>query len=757
MSLRRACSAAFRRARSRIVRRRLPVTAAALLAGAACAPSPPGNAVPGDRARQPGAARPSIVIVSIDTLRSDRLPAYGYSAIETPAIDRLAADGVLFERAWTHVNLTLPSHVSIFTGLLPHEHGVRDNAGYRLDPAVPTLAAELRQHGYATGGFVSSWVLRQDTGVGRGFDVYDDRVAYETGRQSGQNQRPGAETLAAASEWLGGVAGEPFLLFLHLYEPHAPYEPPAPFAERYASPYDGEVAAADAVVGGLIRRLEELGLYEDALVILLSDHGEGLMDHGEMDHLILIYREVLQVPLIVKLPRGERAGDRVAANVQLGDVAPAVYSVLGLEPPPGLAGVDLLGLDPAGTEAPLRQILSESVYPRIHFGWSDLASVVEGDLHFIESPDPELFRLSLDPQEQNNVIQQERAAARRFRAVLAETDRTLTSPVEDDPEARRRLVSLGYLSGGARAQAGAGPLANPRDRIGIVADLGRVPRLVRDGELAAAESVLRTVLQQEPQLVLAWQQLGDVLERRLRPRQALEAYRQAFEMSAGAAANAGVKVAELLLVEDRVAEAREYALAIAELEPMAYDVLAQAALLEDDLAAAERHLERAIARRGPRIAPLITKLAWLNRQERFEQALTLSDEVVTEFGEREDRRILGHLYLYRGAALAALGRTSEAERAYREAISLRTDLLGAYSSLAFLQALTGRGAEVGRTLQEMVTVNPGPGAYVEAVRALRAMKDPGSADGVLGEALRRWPEAEELRRLDAPRRAEPEF
>lgn len=717
---------------------------AAVLAALACTPSPPP-----DEETAAGTARPPIVLISIDTLRSDRLPAYGYDGVDTPAIDRLVAEGVLFERAYTHVNVTLPSHASVFTGLLPPEHGVRDNAGYRLDEAIPTLAAELGRAGYATGGFVSSYVLRAGTGIARGFDVYDDEVGFETGRQLGRLQRPGTETLGAASDWLGGVADSPFFLFLHLYEPHAPYEPPAPFSERYGNPYDGEVAAADAVVGELIRRLEDLGVYHEAVVILLSDHGEGLMDHGEMDHLILIYREVIQVPLIVKLPGGERAGDRVAVDAQLSDVAPTVYSLAGLRSPAGLAGLDLQGLQAMSSGGDPRRIVSESVYPRIHFGWSDLASVVEGDLHFIESPDPELYRLSEDPGERTNVIQEERAVARRLRAALQEVDRALTPPAEDDPETRRRLESLGYLSGGART--GDGALADPKSRIGVVADLGRASRLIDGGDLAEAEEALRAVLASEPQLVLAWQQLGDVLERRRRPRQALQAYRKAFDESAGDAVNAGLKVAELLLLEGRIEEAREHALAVVDRSPMANDVLAQAALLEGDLAEARSYLDLAIAERGPQIMPLITKTAWFNEQDRFEEALALSDEVLAEFGDRGDREILGHLYLYRGAALAALGREAEAESAYREAIALRRELLGAYSSLAFLQALTGRTGEVGRTLQEMVTVNPSPAAYAEAVRALRAMNDRGSADGVLGEALRRWPEARELRLLAGSR------
>ncbi len=708
------------------------------LLGCAAPPAP-------DDARAAAVARPNIVLISIDTLRSDRLPAYGYDGVETPAIDRLAADGVLFERAYTHINVTLPSHVSVFTGLLPPEHGVRDNAGYRLDEGIPTLAETLRAEGYATGGFVSSYVLRAGTGVERGFDIYDDGVRFETGRDFGELQRPGLETLDAASPWLGDVGNSPFFLFLHLYEPHAPYNPPPPFADRYDDPYDGEVAAADAVVGELVRRLEQRGLYRDALVILLSDHGEGLMDHGEMDHLILVYREVLQVPLIVKLPGGERAGERVAANAQLGDVAPTVHSLLGLERPAGLSGADLLGLGAEAPDATPRQIVSESVYPRIHFGWSDLGSVVEGDLHFIESPEPELFRLSEDPGERNNVIQEERAAARRLRAALDAIDRSLASPSGEDPETRRRLESLGYLSGGAGA--GVGPLPDPKSRIGVVEDLARAVRLGAEGDLAGSEAALRSVLETEPRLVLAWHELGEILERRGRAGAALDAYRRAFEVSGGDAAASGIKVAELLLRAGRVAEAREHALAVADRSPLAAQLLAEAALAEGDLAAAAEHLERALAERGPRVAPLVVRTSLLNAEGRFEEALAQSEEALAEFGDRRDPSVLARLHLHRGTALGALSRPTQAEASFREAIALDRGLLGAYSSLAFLLAIDGRAAEAGRMLQEMVTVNPTPAAYAEAVRTLRAMRDDRSAEAVLAEALRRWPDSDELRSL----------
>ncbi|MCY3972153.1 MAG: hypothetical protein OXG74_19645 [Acidobacteria bacterium] len=430
-------------------------------------------------------------------------------------------------------------------------------------------------------------------------------------------------------------------------------------------------------------------------------------------------------------------------------MAPTIYRLLGIEGPGNLVGANLFELGSFPEEGASRQIVSESVYPRIHFGWSDLASVVEGDLHFIDSPDPELFRFLEDPNERRNVIQEERAAARRLRTALAAMDRSLESPAEVDPETRERLRSLGYLSGGAASAAG--PLADPKSRIGIVNDLVSATAMVDRGELLEAESVLRSVLELEPRLVAVWQKLGEVLERRREPGRALEAYRSAFAASGGDAVDAGIKTAEMLLRLGRVEEAREHALAVAGRSPLVHEVLAQAAIFEDDLEAAEVHLESAIGERGQDLSPLITRVGLLNRQGRFEEALALSDEVLAEFGARGDRETLAPLFLHRGTALAALDRGGEAGQAYRQAIEAEEELLGAYSALAFLHALEGRAAEAGRTLQEMVTVNAQPAAYVEAVRTLRAMKDPVSADAVLGEALRRWPEAEELRQLADPR------
>ncbi|HEX6200395.1 MAG TPA: sulfatase-like hydrolase/transferase, partial [Thermoanaerobaculia bacterium] len=255
-----------------------------------------------------------VILVSVDTLRSDRLPMYGHDGVETPALDAFRKDAILFEHAYAHVPLTLPSHVSLLSGLLPPGHGVRDNLGYEARPAEHAwLPRILRENGYETGAAISAFVLRASTGFGTDFDFFEDDILQRSW-QIGESQRTGDKTLGASRAWLRSVHREPFFFLFHIYEPHQPLTPPEPFASRYPEAYDGEVASADAIVGELFAELRELGVYDRALIVFLSDHGEGLGDHGLAEHGPLLYREQIQVPLMVKLPGGELAGATVAAH-----------------------------------------------------------------------------------------------------------------------------------------------------------------------------------------------------------------------------------------------------------------------------------------------------------------------------------------------------------------------------------------------------------------------------------------------------------
>ena len=343
-------------------------TVLCLVSIVACDPQESPREDKGARAAFAGAP---IILISVDTLRSDRLPAYGYTGIETPAIDALRRDSMLFTRAYSPVPLTLPAHASIFSGLLPFHHAVRDNAGYPFEhDRYGWLPEILREKGYVTGGAVSSLVLGARSGFDRGFEFFDDRIETRGEVGTGGHQRDGQETLSACREWLRASTGRPFFLFFHIYEPHSPWTPPEPFASRYADPYDGEVAASDRVVGELLEELEDLGVYDDSVIVFLSDHGEGLSDHGEQEHGVLLYRESLQVPLMIKLPGGMRAGETLDGPVQLVDVLPTVLSVVGAPVPVGLPGSDLLGSGSGQEEG--RVFLAETVYPRLHMGWSEL-------------------------------------------------------------------------------------------------------------------------------------------------------------------------------------------------------------------------------------------------------------------------------------------------------------------------------------------------------------------------------------------------
>lgn len=693
-----------------------------------------------DPEASPGAP---VIVVSIDTLRSDRLPAYGYAGIQTPAIDAFRRDAVLFERAFSHVPLTLPSHASIFTGLLPPGHGVRDNLGYRLETRdLPWLPRILRDNGYATGAAISAFVLRGATGFADGFDHYDDEIQVVTGAALGSLQRPGGETLDKALEWVETVREKPFLLFFHIYEPHSPYEPPEPWGSLYDSAYDGEVAAADEVVGRLFARLREMGLYEDALIVLLSDHGEGLMDHGEMEHEILLYRETIQVPLIVKLPENRRAGEAIATPAGLTDVFPTVLTTLGIELPDGLDGRPLLELADLPTDE--RGIYSETYYPRLHFGWSELASWVQGPHHYIHGPDPELYDVIQDPGETVNILREERRTYASMRDSLETIDRTLQDPSEDDPETRRKLAALGYV--GSVSGEASGPLPDPKSRLDVLAELKNAFVDFTSGDFPAATVAFRQVLESEPRMVDAWEHLGKSLQRQGRLEEAQEAFDRAFELSGGAP-HVALSMSEIAYQIGDLDSAAKFAELALPAHEMGYDLLARTALRRGDLEEAERQAQLALPGRGTRIGPLVILAQVRLEQERFEDAIRLTRQAAEEFGDRGDSSALAGVFSTQGRALAGLGEVDRAEEAFMEGLRRAPTDLESYTHLAYLFAVADRVPEAGRVLQRMVQVNDNPNGYAAAVRTLRVMGDPGSAAAVLAQARQRWPGAAELEGL----------
>jgi len=722
-----------------------------LTLAAACRPGGDGTVEVGEFRDAP------IVVISIDTLRSDHLPAYGYDQVETPALDALRRDAILYERAYSHTPLTFPSHVSMLTGLLPTVHEVRDNVGYRYDAArFPGLPLVLRKAGYATGGAVSAYVLRADTGMSQGFDAYDDGVHVRFTDSLGLSQRAGGETVASALTWVRTVADKPFFLFLHLYEPHTPYAPPEPFAARYAGrPYDGEIAAADAIVGRFLDELKGLGVYDRAIVVLTSDHGEGLEDHGEKEHGIFLYREAIQVPLMLKLPESRRGGKSVAAPAQLVDIFPTLLSLVGVEPPPLPAGVggagarpgrSLLGLE-AGDGAAPREIYAETFYPRLHFGWSELTSLVRDRFHYIESPEPELYDLAADPRETKNVLAGERRAYASLRQAMEEVARELKPPSAVDPETARKLAALGYAGGTAQVSAGQA-LPAPRGRIHTLKDFEQAMGAFGQKRYAEAVPAFERLLASNPSMVDAWENLGQSLQKLGRLEEALTAYERALETSGGAA-HLAVATGSLLLEMGRLDDAQAHAeLGLAVTPSLAHSLLAQVALARDRPEEAEKAARAAVAAPGAKIGPLMTLATVLQKRGRLEEALKTTDDAVAELTRTgmAGQKFPG-LQFVRGDLLARLGRTAEAERAFSEEIQGFPADTRPYASLALLYASEGRPQEAVGVLRRMVEGNGSPAAYVEAVKTLRILGDSRGAAALLRHALAVHPDSRELRTL----------
>lgn len=515
-----------------------------MLLGLALGCGGPGESDPRTAARRTAAQEPAqttpspastIVLVTIDTLRSDHLPAYGATGIDTPNLDAVRRDGVLFERAYSPIPLTLPAHASLFTGRLPVDHGVRDNLGYELEVEATTLAERLTEAGYRTGGMVSSFVLRSGTGIAQGFETFDDGVQVRSNAPTSRSTRPGASTVEQARRWLESLDPEDrAFLFVHLYEPHAPYAPPPPFDERYAdAPYKGEIATADRDVGVLFETLRALGRYDGAVVVVTSDHGEGLGEHGEDQHGVLLYRESLQIPLLLKKPFGTEAGTSVAVPVQLGDLFPTILEFAGLAASPAeeRSGVSLV--DPRSL-APERPLFAESFYPELRLGWKGLRSVISGREHYIEGVYGELFDVVEDPGELKELADERRARLRRLQALLQELPDHLHEPTGAiEAEDQAVLQSLGYLSGPT-----SGGVAN-RDPRREIADLRRyVSALDRlqAGETSKAVDMLHDIAARQPRFIEALQMLGVAAERDGDLETAYDAYRRAFALNPEVAA-----------------------------------------------------------------------------------------------------------------------------------------------------------------------------------------------------------------------------
>ncbi|MDX2000371.1 MAG: sulfatase-like hydrolase/transferase, partial [Thermoanaerobaculia bacterium] len=625
---------------------------------------------------------------------------YGYAPAETPVLDRLAAEGLRFDQAMAAAPLTLPSHATLLSGRLPQHHGLRLNGAGSLPTELPTLASVLGAAGYRTGAFVGAFVLDRRFGLARGFEVYDDEIPRDPTRPEGlEAERPGHVVVDAAVAWLAQADPRPFLLWVHLFDAHAPYEPPEPFRSRHAGrPYDGEVAELDHQVGRLLAALEQTGRGGRTIVAVVADHGESLGDHGELTHGLLLYEPTVRVPLLLRGP-GLPAGRTVAAPVSTADLAPTLAGLAGVPfPALGLDGRDLSADLATGAELPTGDLYAETQYPSL-FGWSPLSAVRRGRFKYIDSSRPELYDLANDPQELRDLRTTERRTVADLAARLTELVRfsRTVAPGADDAETKARLASLGYVGGGAGGAPGSG--RNPREAAELFrefeeahwallagrsreaaqrleklvatdpgnpvfrASLGEAAR--KSGDLNRAAELYRQATAAAPRDPQNWYNLAVTLREAGRPREAAQALGEALRLDPGHA-EAHNALGILHIFDGELPAARDQLARAVALDPRnaaAQNNLGNALRALSQVGLAERHYREAI-RLAPRYADPLNGLGvLLVEQNRAQEALPLFDralELAPGFHE---------VRLNQGVALQAAGDLAGAVAAYRSFLS----------------------------------------------------------------------------------------
>ena len=468
----------------------------------------------GDGAAAPTTEGMSLLLVTLDTTRADHLGCYGYGRARTRHLDRLATEGVRFENVVAVAPITLPSHASIFTGLYPFEHGVRNNGNFYLADRYETLATILKKRGYRTGAFVSSFILDRRYGLARGFDAYDDRMeGAQTQVVTLEAERRGDRTALALTRWLEATSAQPgpFFAWLHLYDPHEPYRPPPPFRDAFKdSPYDGEIAFDDAAVASILDTLGRLGHLDRTLVAITADHGESLGEHGEETHSMFVYEGAIRVPMIFWRPGTLPGGRVVHEAVRSTDLAPTLLDVLGAPPLATGSGRSLRRMiDGESLGAPA--IYSETLLPQFYMNWAPLRALRDARYKLIDAPRPELYDLIDDPHETRNRYDAQPQTARALRSALQRLTAGSAGAMSVgslDREALEKLAALGYLGAGSERADDESSRADPKDVIEVFNRLRRANSAVRDRRFDEALPILHAVLDADPRNAFAQLVLG---------------------------------------------------------------------------------------------------------------------------------------------------------------------------------------------------------------------------------------------------------
>jgi choline-sulfatase len=628
---------------------------------------------------------PNVVLITLDTTRADRMGFLGSKRGLTPYLDALARQSVIFSRAYAQVPLTTASHTAILTGTFPQYNHVND-FGIPLRADLPYLPDLLHQRGYRTGAFVASLILDPNAGLApgfdRGFDVYAAGYHVRRNREDRYKsmEKRAGDVVAQAVQWLDKKSNVPFFLWVHLYDPHDPYDPPMPYKTRYATAlYDGEIAYTDSAVGQLLTFLRTRGLFDGTLIAVMADHGEGLGEHGEQTHGIFLYDETIHVPLLFKMPAGRSAGKQISNRVSLVDVAPTIMKTIGLEIPSTVQGRalnELMGQSSAGS-ATLedRPAYAETDYSHRAFGWSSLRALRMGKYLYVKAPGPELYDQSADPKASRNLAANRKAVSDTMAAQLEEfrrktaTDATTLTSL--DPEQAQKLQALGYVASDANrteSNASADSGADPKDKIDIANLLHDAILDVEEGRYQSAIPRLERVLADQPGMSIAQMQLGVAQARLKNYDKAVAPLRKAVE----------------LLPESSMGH---YELGLALFET-------------GDWKSAAPEFEAAV-KRAPKWADAHFSLASVYaRINRVPEAIT---ELDTTLGINKDHY---RANLLRGRILFLQGHSAEALPNLEKAVVVQPDSREAHSFLADAYSQLGRDADAERERTLAKKLNP---------------------------------------------------
>lgn len=630
------------------------------------------------KAMAAGPARlPHLLLISIDTIRPDRLSCYGQRYLQTPNIDSLASKGAVFNRAFAHTPLTLPSHINMLTGVTPPYHGVHDNARFRLPDEILTLAEYLKSMGYATGAFVGAFPLDSRFGLNQGFDVYDDHYGTKAKQEFFYIERPAEKVVEAAINWLK-QPHERWFAFIHLWDPHQPYSPPEPFKTEFKDDlYSGEVAYVDSELGRLFNYLSASGLLDNTLIILTGDHGESLGEHGESTHGYFAYNSTLWVPLIISGPgiKPQRIDDFVFHI----DLFPTVCEILGTKKPPNLQGTSLVPLL-KGKKLPRRRVYFEALYAYYNRGWAPLKGYYEAEEKFIDCPLPEFYDLKTDFNERNNLVN--RVKLDKFRQQLAALEKSLTNPLVGkemqvvDAETMEKLRSLGYI---------AQPAAAPKKTFGPEDDLKTLLPLqekfakamggYHHGKVTEAIKALKEIMAERKTFDLAYSYLATIYKREGQVLEAIRVLRQGLEnnpQSYSIISAFGILLSEAGLYDEAIS-VLEVGTNLWDYDPEMWNYLGMAHWGKGD---------------------------YKKALEAYQKALSLDHDYPLVFNN------LGSLYL---SLFIRDNKTEDINKAFeyfKQAIALDPELVSAYNGLGGAYKKTGKVKEAISCWQKAVELNP---------------------------------------------------